>query len=101
MLQFDDVSLRRGPRLLFEHADFKVHAGHKVGVTGANGCGKSSLFALILKQAASDHGDVRLPAAWQTAHLVQEQAPSESHALDYVLDGDSGLGECQLTLQLA
>ena len=48
MLQFDNVSLRRGPRLLFEGASFQIHPGKKTGLTGANGTGKSSLFALVL-----------------------------------------------------
>ncbi|HED17899.1 MAG TPA: ATP-binding cassette domain-containing protein, partial [Gammaproteobacteria bacterium] len=43
MLRFNELSLRRGTRLLFEQASLVVHPGWKVGVTGANGCGKSSL----------------------------------------------------------
>ncbi|MFP5507135.1 MAG: ATP-binding cassette domain-containing protein, partial [Gammaproteobacteria bacterium] len=47
MLELRDVSLRRGPRLLFSNATLTLHAGQRVGVTGANGTGKSSLFALL------------------------------------------------------
>ncbi len=101
MLQFENVSLRRGPRLLFEHANFKIHPGQKVGVTGANGTGKSSLFALILHEITSDHGQVRLPAAWQIAYLVQEHAATERPALHYVLDGDTGLRDLQRRLAAA
>ncbi len=101
MLQFENVSLRRGPRLLFEHANFKIHPGQKVGVTGANGTGKSSLFALILHEITSDHGQVRLPAAWQVAYLVQEHAATERPALHYVLDGDTGLRDLQRRLAAA
>jgi len=50
MLYFDRLSLRRGSKLLFENASCTIHAGDKLGVTGANGCGKSSLFGLILGQ---------------------------------------------------
>jgi ATP-binding cassette subfamily F protein 3 len=48
MLQLTEVSLRRGGRLLFANATFQVHAGQRLGLTGANGSGKSSLFAGIL-----------------------------------------------------
>ncbi|HZX22630.1 MAG TPA: ATP-binding cassette domain-containing protein, partial [Woeseiaceae bacterium] len=48
MLQLSDVALRRGPRLLFEHAGAQIHPGQKVGVTGANGTGKTSLLRMIL-----------------------------------------------------
>ncbi len=74
MLQFDNVSLRRGPRLLFERATFQIHPGQKVGLTGANGTGKSSLFAMILGTLGSDAGDISRPANWVIAHVAQEIA---------------------------
>ena len=98
MLQFDNVSLRRGPRLLFEGASFQIHPGQKVGVTGANGTGKSSLFAMVLKTLTSDAGEVSRPAAWVIAHLAQEIDATNQPAIDYVLDGDAGLRELQARL---
>ena len=56
MLGFAKLSLRRGTRLLFSQAEFTLHAGWKVGITGGNGSGKSSLFALILDQLHADEG---------------------------------------------
>jgi ATP-binding cassette subfamily F protein 3 len=101
MLQFDNVSLRRGPRLLFEHTSFQIHPGHKVGLTGANGSGKSSLFALILGSLGSDAGSVQLPAHWVIAYVAQEMPASSREAIEYVLDGDSGLRALQEQLQAA
>ena len=98
MLQFDNVSLRRGPRLLFEGASFQIHPGQKVGVTGANGTGKSSLFAMVLKTLTSDAGEVSRPSAWVIAHLAQEIDATNQPAIDYVLDGDAGLRELQARL---
>lgn len=63
MLSLDHLSLRRGVRLLVEDATLAVHPGQKVGLTGANGTGKSSLFALIQGQLSADAGELRLPAA--------------------------------------
>ena len=101
MLQLDNVSLRRGPRLLFEHATLQIHPGHKTGLTGANGSGKSSLFALILGQLASDQGEVGLPGGWVIAHVAQEMPASDRPALEYVLDGDVQLRRLQQQLTAA
>jgi ATP-binding cassette subfamily F protein 3 len=101
MLLFDNVTLRRGPLVLFERAGFQVHPGHKVGLTGANGSGKSSLFALILGQLACDEGQVQRPAGWVLAHVAQEMPASDQAAIDYVLDGDAELRRLQAELAAA
>jgi ATP-binding cassette subfamily F protein 3 len=61
MLKFRDVTLRRGGRVLFAAANFAVFPGQKVGITGANGTGKSSLFALLRGELHADAGDVDVP----------------------------------------
>ena len=101
MLQFDHVSLRRGPRLLFENASFQIHPGQKVGVTGANGTGKSSLFALILGKLGSDAGEIGLPRDWEIAHLAQEVPATRQAAIEYVLDGDPELRRLEAELARA
>jgi len=58
MLKFSDVTLRRGGRVLFAAANFAVFPGQKVGITGANGTGKSSLFALLRGELHADAGDI-------------------------------------------
>ena len=88
MLSFSDVSLRRGTRQLFSGLDFTVHAGQKVGLVGANGAGKSSLFALIRGELAAETGQVSLPQGVVTAHVAQETPPDPRPAIEYVLDGD-------------
>ena len=101
MLQFEDLSLRRGPRLLFEQAAFTIHAGQKVGVTGANGTGKSSLFALILGQLHADGGNLRRPKDWVIAHVAQETPADERAVTEYVLDGDAELRSVETRLKKA
>jgi len=44
MLSLSNISLRRGRKVLFEGVSFQIHAGQRMGVIGANGCGKSSLL---------------------------------------------------------
>ena len=98
MLQFNDLSLRRGHLLLFEHAGFQVYPGQKVGITGANGCGKSSLFALILDQLHADSGDCLYPKDWVVAHVAQEMPAEDRAAIEYVLDGDAELRRVEKAL---
>jgi len=101
MLSFSDLALRRGSRLLFEHASLQIHPGQKVGITGANGCGKSSLFALLLDELHADSGDLQRPADWVIAHVAQETSADEQAAIDYVLDGDAELRAVQAGLAQA
>jgi ATP-binding cassette subfamily F protein 3 len=91
MLQFNDVRLMRGSRILFEGASFQLHAGQKMGLTGANGSGKSSLFELVLGGLETDKGSVSLPANCAIAHVAQQSPGGSQSALDFVLDGDAEL----------
>jgi ATP-binding cassette subfamily F protein 3 len=88
MIQLTNLSLRRGHKLLFEEASLSIHPGQKAGLTGANGTGKSSLFALLMNQLQADLGDCSVPKNWQIAHVKQETPALDQSALDYVLDGD-------------
>ncbi|SEA15813.1 ATP-binding cassette domain-containing protein [Microbulbifer marinus] len=101
MINLQGVSLQRGGRELLHDADCRIFPGHKVGIIGANGCGKSTLFKLLLGQLESDSGRVEVPAGWRIAHMAQEVAASEQSALDYVLDGDSELRQLQQRLERA
>ena len=95
MIEFKDVSVRRDGRVLFSDASFQLHPNHKIGLTGNNGTGKSTLFALLLTQMDTgdtevtlDKGEVNIPDSWQVAHMAQEVGASSQSAIDYVLSGD-------------
>lgn len=89
MIQFEDLSIRRGENMLFDGASFQVHPGQKVGLTGANGCGKSSLFSALLGDLTLDKGDVKIPKDWVIAHVAQEAPSDDKGAIEHVLDGDA------------
>jgi ATP-binding cassette subfamily F protein 3 len=101
MLKFRDVTLRRGGRVLFTGASFAVFPGQKVGITGANGTGKSSLFALLRGELQADAGDVEVPAKWIFAHVAQETPAVDQSAIDYVLDGDAELRDVERAIAAA
>ena len=91
MLSFSSLALRRGTRLLISDASFTVYRGEKVGIVGANGCGKSSLLALVLGELQPDAGSVEYPSQLVVAHVAQELAATERPAIDFVMDGDEEL----------
>jgi len=95
MLKFDDVTLRRGPRILFAHASFSLFRGEKVGITGENGSGKSSLLALVRGELQPDAGHFTMPGNLAVAHVAQELDAIERAAIEFVLDGDAELRELQ------
>ncbi len=91
MINFTNVALRRGGQLLFEKVSFTIHQGQRVGVTGVNGSGKSSLFAMVRGQLQSDVGELTLPPHQVIAHVAQETPALDRSAIDYAVDGDAEL----------
>lgn len=101
MIQFQQVSLQRGHNILLEQTDLTLHSGWKVGLVGANGAGKSSIFKLLMGELHCDNGDLDLPGGLRIAHMAQEVPAVDKSALDYVLDGDHRLREIQQQLHAA
>jgi len=101
MLSLNNLALRRSTELLFEAVDMKIYPGQKLGITGANGCGKSSLFALIRGELSADQGELSLPSNWAVATVAQETLLSKRIAIEYVIDGDEELRQVQAKLQQA
>ena len=88
MIQLQNIELRRGAQALLLDADLTVFPGQKVGIIGANGCGKSSLFAMLQGKLQPDAGSASIPASWTIATVAQETPALDISAMDYVLQGD-------------
>ncbi len=101
MLRFDHLSLRRGDRLLIRDADLTLFPGQHAGLTGANGSGKSSLFALIRGELTADAGNLEIPPDWVIAHVAQETPALETKARDFVLGGDARFAAVRQALDTA
>src|SRR6056300_1103121 len=98
MLALTNIALRRGRKTLFESASFQLHAGQRLGLIGANGCGKSSLFAMLLGELEPDEGELALDPKDEIAHVAQESPRGRRSAVDYVMDGDHELREIQAAI---
>jgi ATP-binding cassette subfamily F protein 3 len=99
MIRFLNVSLMRGTKPLLEGADLTLNPGDKIGLIGANGAGKSSLFAMLRGELHPDQGEIDFPAKWRMAYVAQETPPLERAALDYAIDGDAHLRQLQAELE--
>jgi ATP-binding cassette subfamily F protein 3 len=98
VLNFTDVALQFGPRILFERVNLTIFAKQKVGMIGANGSGKSTFFKLLLKELSPDRGTINLPKQLIIGHVSQETPDVDSPALDYVIAGDLELSALQQAL---
>ena len=91
MIRLSQVTLRRGAKVLLEGADVSLNPGDRIGLIGANGSGKSSLFAVLRGELHADLGEVDFPARWRVAHVAQETPALDRPALEYAIDGDTAL----------
>ena len=101
MLKITDLSLRRGTRLLLENVELDVFPGQRLGLTGANGSGKSSLFSVIAGRLEADQGNISLPRGTLIAEVLQETPESSRAAIDYVVDGDKSYRSLEIKIAQA
>jgi ATP-binding cassette subfamily F protein 3 len=88
MIRFQQVSLMRGIKPLLDNVDVTLNPGDKIGLIGANGAGKSSLFGLLRGELHPDQGEIDFPAKWRMAYVAQETPALDRPALEYAIDGD-------------
>ncbi|HHI5410372.1 TPA: ABC transporter ATP-binding protein [Vibrio metoecus] len=98
MITFSEIQLLRGGKPLLEQASATIHPGDKVGLVGKNGCGKSTLFALLKDELTIDAGSFSKPAYWELAWVAQETPALDRSALEYVIDGDREYRELERQL---
>ena len=101
MIRLSKVTLRRGTKMLLEGADVALNPGDRIGLIGANGSGKTSIFALLRGELHADLGEVDYPARWRVAYVAQETPALARTALDYAIDGDTTLRRLEAELAAA
>src|SRR5262245_38013242 len=95
MIVLRNLSLSRGPHLLFAGASLSLERGWKIGLVGANGSGKTSLLSLLAGELGADTGECAIQPGTRIARIEQEAPALERHALDYLLDADTALREAE------
>lgn len=98
MITFRNVTLRRGRDILLKQLDWTIYHKQHIGIIGANGAGKSSLFSMILGQLQPEEGDLNIPRQMNMAHVAQETPSLSMSAIEFVLDGDNELRSLQSEL---
>jgi len=101
MILLRNLALSRGPHPLFSGASLTIERRWRVGLTGANGCGKSSLLSLLAGELAPDAGDCEIQPGMRLARVEQEAPALERRVLDYLIDADRGLREAEGALEAA
>lgn len=101
MITLNNVSLRRGAKLLLDKATVTLNPGEKVGLVGRNGAGKSTLFALLNGTLHEDGGDFSIPKIWRMAQVAQNMPETEESATEFVIAGDTRLLELRQALEAA
>lgn len=91
MIEFNQITLRVGTKVLIEDFSAQIHNKMHVGLIGKNGTGKTSLFNMILGNYESDKGSMHIQPHLQIAHVEQEITNIDQSAFDYVLSGDTEL----------
>ncbi|WP_435218856.1 ABC-F family ATP-binding cassette domain-containing protein [Luminiphilus sp. nBUS_07] len=91
MIILEDIALRRGPKLLMQGASTTLQPGQKLALIGANGTGKSSLFAMLLGELSADQGQIRGMTGLRVAHMAQELEVSDDTTINFVMAGDAAV----------
>ncbi|MCW5298621.1 ATP-binding cassette domain-containing protein [Herbaspirillum lusitanum] len=101
MIRFQQVTLARGVKPLLENVDVTLNPGDKIGLIGANGAGKSSLFAMLRGELHADQGNIDYPTKWRVAYVAQETPALDRAAVEYAIDGDVTLRRLEAQLAAA
>jgi len=92
MIILRNIDFRRGSKLLLQGANATIQPGQRLALIGANGCGKSSLFSLLLGELGADAGDIEGMNTLRLSHMAQEIHATSLPAGEYIWRGDALLG---------
>lgn len=101
MIDINNITVRIGSKVLLEQASAHISDGWKVGLIGHNGCGKSTLFRVLLGEMETELGDVFFPSGYRVATVEQELNEIEMPILDFVLAKDKERTELLAKLETA
>lgn len=89
MLRISGISFSIDGRPLLQEASATIPTGHKVGLVGRNGTGKTTLFRLVRRELTLDSGTIEFPKGWKIGGVSQEVPGNEVSLLNTVLAADT------------
>ncbi|MHB1217442.1 MAG: ABC-F family ATP-binding cassette domain-containing protein [Alphaproteobacteria bacterium] len=101
MLRIENLTYRIGARVLLDGASASIDTGHRVGLVGRNGTGKTTLFKLIMGELDSDGGDIEVPQRWHVGVTTQEAPGGPTSLIDTVLAADKELAALEAEAETA
>jgi ATP-binding cassette, subfamily F, member 3 len=101
LIRLTNLRLLRGTKQVLDGATVTLQPGERIGLVGANGAGKSSLFALLAGRLQADRGDASIPPTWRLSEVAQQLPETDQGATDFVLDGDLTLLKAREALEAA
>jgi ATP-binding cassette subfamily F protein 3 len=88
MIILNNISLQIKMKLLFKDVNLRILPEKRIGIVGINGSGKSSLFAMLLKELEPESGELIFRPDIKIGHLAQEMPSSDLSALEYTMSGN-------------
>ncbi len=101
MIDINNITVRISNKTLLENASVHIADGWKVGIVGVNGCGKSTLFRVLLGQQETELGEINFPNGARVSTVAQEMKNIEMGVLEYVLSQDKERQELLESLKTA
>ena len=91
MLNISNLTYRIGARVLLDSTDVSINAGHRVGLVGRNGTGKTTLLRLITGELSPSEGTIDVPRRWRIGITSQEAPHGPKNLVDTVMAADREL----------
>ncbi len=99
MLRINALTYRIGGRVLLDEASATINEGHRVGLVGRNGTGKTTLLKLLTGTLSADAGEMDMPSRWKVGITKQEAPAGAESLLDTVIAADTELADLQRELE--
>lgn len=88
MIKLENITVRIAGRTLIEDLSLTLNEGHRYGLVGRNGTGKSTFFKILLKELSPDAGNLEIPARVKIGHVAQEAPSGSTTPLEAVMAAD-------------
>lgn len=101
MIDLNNITVGIGTKVLLTNASAHIADGWKIGLVGQNGCGKTTLFRVLLGETETELGEINFPSKARVSTVAQEFKDIETSVLDFILTQDTERANLLSQLALA